>query len=488
MLNELPLVFERSTPGHRGLEVAANGIPASRAIPPALLRQEPPRLPELAEIEVVRHYTALSRRNHGVDNGFYPLGSCTMKYNPKINEDVTTLPGLAFVHPLQGPETVQGALALMAGLEEALCALTGMARFTLTPAAGAHGELTGLMIIRAFHEANGQPQRRRILVPDTAHGTNPASAAIAGMEVMQIPSSADGGVDLDALRAKLDETVAALMLTNPNTLGLFETRIPAVAEAVHQAGGLLYYDGANLNAIMGLCRPADMGFDVCHLNLHKTFATPHGGGGPGSGPVGVTPGLVPFLPSPLVEKTAGDKYRLVDAGPRSIGKVRSFHGQFGVLARAYAYILAMGAEGLRQASLDAVLNANYLAKRLSAAYDLSHAGPYMHEFVLSAKRQKELGIRALDIAKRLIDYGFHPPTIYFPLIVEEALMVEPTETESLATLDEFVGTMLRIAGEAKEQPDLLHEAPHDTPVGRLDEAGAARKPVLRWNSNSHAGK
>ena len=283
-------------------------------------------MPELAEIEVVRHYTALSRRNHGVDNGFYPLGSCTMKYNPKINEDVTALPGLAFVHPLQSPETVQGALALMAGLEEALCALTGMARFTLTPAAGAHGELTGLLIIRAFHEANGQPQRRRILVPDTAHGTNPASAAIAGMEVVQIPSSADGGVDLEALRAKLDETVAALMLTNPNTLGLFETRIPAVAEAVHQAGGLLYYDGANLNAIMGLCRPADMGFDVCHLNLHKTFATPHGGGGPGSGPVGVVRKLVPFLPSPLVEKAAGDAYRLV-------GRRSSIHRQGAFLPR-----------------------------------------------------------------------------------------------------------------------------------------------------------
>ncbi len=488
MLSELPLVFERSTPGHRGLEVSANGIPPSQAIPGALLRRDPPRLPELAEVEVVRHYTALSRRNHGVDNGFYPLGSCTMKYNPKINEDAAALPGLAFVHPLQDEGTVQGALALMAGLEEALCALTGMARFTLAPAAGAHGELTGLLIVRAFHEANGQGGRRRILVPDTAHGTNPASAAIAGMEVVQIPSCADGGVDLEALRAKLDETVAALMLTNPNTLGLFETRIPAVAEAVHQAGGLLYYDGANLNAIMGLCRPVDMGFDVCHLNLHKTFSTPHGGGGPGAGPVGVVSGLVPFLPGPLVEKAAGGGYRLADAGPESIGRVRSFHGQFGVLVRAYAYILALGAEGLRQASLDAVLNANYLAKRLCGAYDPSHAGPYMHEFVLSAKKQRELGVRALDIAKRLIDYGFHPPTIYFPLIVEEALMVEPTETESLATLDAFADAMLAIAREAREQPELLHGAPHETPVGRLDEAGAARKPVLRWTPGDATGK
>ncbi|MGE5549131.1 MAG: aminomethyl-transferring glycine dehydrogenase subunit GcvPB [Bacteroidota bacterium] len=484
MLNEIPLVFERSTPGHRGMRTHAKDIPPlpENAIPAALRRKDPPRLPELAEVEVVRHYTALSRRNHGVDNGFYPLGSCTMKYNPKVNEDIAALAGLSALHPYQDAATAQGALRIMAGLEEALAALTGMARFTLSPAAGAHGELTGLLLVRAYHKARGQHARRRILVPDNAHGTNPASAAVAGMEVMQIPSAADGGIDLEALKRGLDDSVAALMLTNPNTLGLFEARIPDVARMVHDAGGLLYYDGANLNAIMGLSRPGDMGFDVIHLNLHKTFSTPHGGGGPGAGPVGVVPGLIPFLPSPVVEKTEDGQYRLADAGPQSIGRVRSFHGQFGILVRAYAYILSMGAEGLRQASLDAVLNANYLAKRLAGAYDLPYPGPYMHEFVLSARRQKELGIRALDIAKRLIDYGFHPPTVYFPLIVEEAMMIEPTETESLATLDAFAETMLKIAREAEEQPELLHEAPHATPVGRLDEAGAARKPVLRWTS------
>ncbi|MGE5529203.1 MAG: aminomethyl-transferring glycine dehydrogenase subunit GcvPB [Patescibacteria group bacterium] len=484
---DFPLIFERSSPGRQGVQVPANGIPPlpAGAVPAAYLRKTPPRLPELSEPEIVRHYTALSLRNHGVDNGFYPLGSCTMKYNPKINEDLASLPGFAAIHPLQDQDDIQGALAVMAGLEDALTALTGMARFSLAPAAGAHGELTGLFIIRAYHDGRGETKRRRILVPDTAHGTNPASAAMSGFEVLQVPSAPDGGVDLEALRARLDGSVAALMLTNPNTLGLFETRIPEIARAVHQAGGLLYYDGANLNAIMGLCRPADMGFDALHLNLHKTFATPHGGGGPGAGPVGVTPALAPYLPSPLVSRDGDGRYRLTDAGPLSIGRVRSFHGQFGVLIKAYAYILSLGAEGLRQASLDAVLGANYLATRLAGAFALSHAGPHMHEFVISARRQKAQGVHALDIAKRLIDYGFHPPTIYFPLIVEEAMMVEPTETEPLAVLDAFADAMLAIADEAVRDPRLLHEAPHYTPVGRLDEAGAARKPVLRWQEEGN---
>ena len=493
MMSDFPLIFERSTPGRRGTAVPRRGIPPLRegTVPSNLIRAVPPHLPELAEIDVVRHFTALSRRNHGVDNGFYPLGSCTMKYNPKVNEDLAALPGLSMLHPYQDEGGIQGALAIIHHLEQALIALTGMARFTLAPAAGAHGELTGILIIRAYHEALGQSHRLRILIPDTGHGTNPASAAMAGLEVVQIPSAPDGGVDLDILRANLNDATAALMLTNPNTLGLFENRIPKVAEAVHSAGGLLYYDGANLNAVMGICRPADMGFDLLHLNLHKTFSTPHGGGGPGAGPVGVSPSLAPFLPGPLVQKKepasavkpgAPDEYTLARTDAPSIGRIRSFYGQFGILVRAYAYILSMGAEGLRQASLDAVLNANYLAKRLAEAYDLPYAGPYMHEFVLSARRQKESGIRALDIAKRLIDYGFHPPTIYFPLIVEEALMIEPTDTENLATLDSFAEAMLAIAGEADSEPALLHDAPHDTPVGRLDEAAAARKPILRYDS------
>ena len=479
---ELPLIFERSTPGHGGFAPPARDIPPlpEGAIPARLLRRSPPRLPELSEPEVVRHYTALSRRNHGVDNGFYPLGSCTMKYNPKIDEDLAALPGLRAIHPFQPEETVQGALAIMHGLEEALRALTGMARFTLVPAAGAHGELTGLLMIRAYHEAHGEPARRRVLVPDTAHGTNPASAAVAGFTVTQIPSNRRGTVDLEALQRELDETVAALMLTNPNTLGLFERDIPAIAEMVHAAGSLLYYDGANLNAIMGLCRPAEMGFDALHLNLHKTFATPHGGGGPGAGPVGVAERLAPFLPGPLVAKAENGRFHLADPGPLSIGRVRSFHGQFSVLVKAYAYILAMGAEGLRQAALDAVLNANYLAHRLAKAYTLPYPGPYMHEFVASSRALGEAGIKALDVAKRLIDYGFHPPTVYFPLIVEEALMIEPTETEPRATLDAFAEAMLAIAREAREHPELLRNAPQTTPVGRLDEAGAARRPVLRW--------
>ena len=438
-------------------------------------------LPELSEGELVRHYTALSTRNHGVDSGFYPLGSCTMKYNPKVNEELARLPGFAFLHPCQPEESVQGALELLYRAEACLAEITGMKRVTFQPAAGAHGELTGMLIVRAYHRSRND-HRKTVLVPDSAHGTNPASAAMAGFEVKEIPSDERGLVDLKALRAALDGDVAALMLTNPNTLGFFEEDILEIAEAVHEAGGLLYYDGANLNAIMGHARPGDMGFDLVHLNLHKTFATPHGGGGPGSGPVGVREHLVPFLPVPLVERGEKGYYWKEDL-PLSIGRVHGFYGNFAVVVKAYAYIMMMGAEGLRQAAADAVLNANYLMERLKKSYDLPYDRRCKHEFVLSARRQKKMGVTARDIAKALLDYGFHPPTVYFPLIVEEALMVEPTETESKATLDRFAEAMEEIARLAEEDPKRLTSAPHTTPVGRLDEVRAARHPRVCWDGD-----
>lgn len=476
------LLFEISRPGRHGYSLPSCDVPEKPLqdlIPAALERQVPPALPELSEVEVIRHFTALSTRNFGVDSGFYPLGSCTMKYNPKINEEMAVLPGFAALHPLQPEETVQGALALLYDMEQALAELTGMDRFTLQPAAGAHGELTGLMVIQAYHRHREDHRRNKVLIPLSAHGTNPATVTMAGYEVVQIPCDERGNVDQEALRAAVDETTAALMLTNPSTLGLFEEEIVSMAKMVHDAGGLLYYDGANMNAIMGFARPGDMGFDVVHLNIHKTLSTPHGGGGPGSGPVGVKERLVPFLPSPLVEKK-GESYTLNDDLPLSIGKVHSFFGNFGVVIKAYTYVKMMGAAGLRQASADAVLNANYLAALLSPYYDIPYDRLRKHEFVVSARNQKKKGAGAGDIAKALLDRGFHPPTVYFPLIVEEALMTEPTDTESKEILDAYARAMEEIARDIDEDAARVAAGPYRTVVGRLDEVRAARSPVLRW--------
>jgi len=478
------LIFAKSRTGRKENYLPEPDVPTvdiSQKLPASMLRKEQPLLPELAEIDVIRHYTRLSRLNYGVDTGFYPLGSCTMKYNPKINEDAANLPGFAELHPYQPVESVQGALRLMYETQKYLAEIAGMDAVTLQPAAGAHGEFTGLLIIMAYHRAQGQHQRNKVIVPDSSHGTNPATAALVGCEIIQIPSNEQGGVDLEALQKAVGDDTAALMLTNPSTLGLFESQIEEIARIVHQAGGLLYYDGANMNAIMGYARPGDMGFDVLHFNLHKTFATPHGGGGPGSGPVGVKSFLEPFLPRPVIcYDPAEDKYSLDYDLTQSIGKIKAFYGNFGVVVKAYTYMLRMGREGLKEASEKAVLNANYLMKKLAPVYYQPYAGPCKHEFIVTPKTFKETGIHTVDVAKRLIDYGFHPPTIYFPLIVEEALMIEPTETESKETLDAFAEAMLQIAREAKEQPELLREAPHNTPVSRLDEVTAARKPVLRW--------
>lgn len=448
-------------------------------IPEALLRGDPPSLPEVGEVDVVRHYTQLSQRNYGVDSGFYPLGSCTMKYNPKVNEEAARLSGFSKVHPYQPVETVQGCLELLYETDRMLSEITGMARVSLQPAAGAHGEMTGLMIIKAFHESRGDHARRKIIVPDTAHGTNPASAAIAGFDVIEVKSDEQGLVNLDALSAILNNEVAGLMLTNPNTLGLFEKNISVIAGMVHEAGGLLYYDGANLNAIMGITRPGDMGFDVVHLNLHKTFSTPHGGGGPGSGPVGVASRLVPFLPKPVIEYD-GHNYYADEQRPMSIGRVKSFYGNFGVAVKAYAYILSMGPDGLKTVSETAVLNANYILNGLRDFYSLPYNKTCMHEVVFSGQRQKDSGVSTLEIAKRLLDFGFHPPTIYFPMIVKEAFMIEPTETENRETLDAFIDAMIQIANEVLTSPETVRDAPHNTPVSRLDEAKAARNPVLKY--------
>ena len=478
-MNEQPLLFELGKPGRKAIDLPACDVPlADNLMPAKYLRTSKAALPEVSQLELMRHYTQLSNRNFGVDTGFYPLGSCTMKYNPKVNEDVARYPGLALLHPLQSEDTVQGAMEVLFKMEESLAEIAGMAGVTLQPVAGAHGELTGLKLIRAYHRDRGDLARTKVIVPDSAHGTNPASAAMCGMDAVEIKSEEDGSIDLEALKAAVGPDTAALMLTNPSTLGLFESKIEAIAKIVHDAGGLLYYDGANSNAIMGIVRPGDMGFDVVHLNLHKTFATPHGGGGPGSGPIGVKERLLPFLPDPHVEKQ-GDKYVWAKSA-KSIGKVHSFHGNFGVIVRAYAYILTMGAAGLRLTSEDAVLNANYCKKMLSEAFDSPFDRFCMHECVLTSKKQQEHGIHTLDIAKRLLDYGYHPPTIYFPLIVEEALMIEPTESESKETLDGFIDAMKKIAQEAAENPEIVHTAPHNTIVSRLDETLAARKPVVRW--------
>ncbi|MBT2677533.1 aminomethyl-transferring glycine dehydrogenase subunit GcvPB [Bacillus sp. ISL-35] len=477
-----PLIFELSTPGRVGYSLPEMDVPEadlSELLPEGFLREEEPELPEASELDIMRHYTALSKRNHGVDSGFYPLGSCTMKYNPKMNENVARFNGFAHLHPLQDESSVQGALELMYDLQEHLIEITGMDEVTLQPAAGAHGEWTGLMMIRAFHEANGDQNRTKVIVPDSAHGTNPASATVAGFETITVKSDENGLVDLEDLKKVVGEDTAALMLTNPNTLGLFEENILEMAEIVHGAGGKLYYDGANLNAVMSKARPGDMGFDVVHLNLHKTFTGPHGGGGPGSGPVGVKADLIPFLPKPIVTKQDG-VYKFDYDRPQSIGRVKPFYGNFGINVRAYTYIRTMGPDGLKAVTEYAVLNANYMMRRLAEYYDLPFNRHCKHEFVLSGKRQKKLGVRTLDIAKRLLDFGYHPPTIYFPLNVEEAIMIEPTETESKETLDAFIDAMIQIAREAEENPEIVQEAPHSTVVGRMDETTAARKPILRY--------
>lgn len=477
-----PLIFELSTPGRVGYSLPEMDVPEtdlSELLPEGFLREEEPELPEASELDIMRHYTALSKRNHGVDSGFYPLGSCTMKYNPKMNENVARIDGFAHLHPLQDESSVQGALELMYDLQEHLIEITGMDEVTLQPAAGAHGEWTGLMMIRAFHEANGDDKRTKVIVPDSAHGTNPASATVAGFETITVKSDENGLVDLEDLKKVVGEDTAALMLTNPNTLGLFEENILEMAKIVHGAGGKLYYDGANLNAVMSKARPGDMGFDVVHLNLHKTFTGPHGGGGPGSGPVGVKADLIPFLPKPIVTKQDG-QYKFDYDRPQSIGRVKPFYGNFGINVRAYTYIRTMGPDGLKAVTEYAVLNANYMMRRLAEHYDLPFNRHCKHEFVLSGRRQKKLGVRTLDIAKRLLDFGYHPPTIYFPLNVEEAIMIEPTETESKETLDAFIDAMIQIAREAEENPEIVQEAPHSTVVGRLDETTAARKPILRY--------
>ncbi|MDP4550217.1 aminomethyl-transferring glycine dehydrogenase subunit GcvPB [Alkalihalobacillus macyae] len=476
------LIFELSEPGRISYSLPELDVPdvdLDEWLPEEFNRKNEPELPEVSELQLMRHYTALSKRNHGVDSGFYPLGSCTMKYNPKINEDVARYPGFAFIHPLQEEETVQGALEMMYNLQQNLVAVTGMDEVTLQPAAGAHGEWTGLMMIRAYHEANGDYNRTKVIVPDSAHGTNPASATVAGFEAVTVKSNEKGIVDLEDLKRVVDGDTAALMLTNPNTLGLFEEQITEMAEIIHNAGGKLYYDGANMNAIMGAARPGDMGFDVVHLNLHKTFTGPHGGGGPGSGPVGVKSDLIPYLPKPVLVKEDG-AYRFEYDRPQSIGRVKPYYGNFGINVRAYTYIRTMGPEGLKQVSENAVLNANYMMRRLEGAFVLPYKQHCKHEFVISGKNQKKLGVRTLDMAKRLLDFGYHPPTIYFPINVEECMMIEPTETESKETLDEFCDRLLQIAKEVEDNPEIVQEAPHTTVIGRLDETTAARKPILRY--------
>jgi len=483
------LIFELSVPGRVGYSIPEADVPEAdpaRLLPASHLRAAPPALPEVSEFDVVRHYTRLSRMNYGVDTHFYPLGSCTMKYNPKVNEDMARLPGFARLHPLTPDEAMQGALALMHGLADMLAEIVGMDAVSLQPAAGAQGELAGVLMIRAYHlDREGRP-RTKVLVPDSAHGTNPASTAIAGYQTVQLKSDAAGEVDLADLERHLDEDVAAFMITVPNTLGLFESKILELTEMCHARGALVYMDGANLNALLGITRPGDLGFDVVHMNLHKTFTTPHGGGGPGAGPVGVKAHLAAFLPVPIVTRV-GERYRLEWKRRKSIGKLQSFWGNFGMLVRAYTYIRAMGPDGLRAVSEHAILNANYVKARLLDHYDLPFTGPCMHEVVFSARRQKRRGVSATDIAKRLLDLGFYAPSIYFPLVVEEALMIEPTETESKETLDAFCDAMIRIAREAEESPETVLAAPATTPVARLDQTRAARQPELRWTPAARPG-
>lgn len=477
------LIFEISKEGRKAYSLPACDVPEvalTDMIPDGYLSSEEVNLPQVCEVDVVRHYTKLSQLNYGLDSGFYPLGSCTMKYNPKVNEVTSAHPGFSSLHPYQPESTVQGALGLMHELSDMLSEIAGMEDTTLQPAAGAHGEMTGLMIIKAYHNKRGDMKRTKIIVPDSAHGTNPSSAQVVGFDIVEIKSDSHGHVDLEALKEALSDETAGLMLTNPSTLGLFERNIKEVASLVHEAGGLLYYDGANMNAIMGQTRPGDMGFDVIHYNLHKTMSTPHGGGGPGSGPVGVRKDLVEFLPAPVVVKN-GDTFSLDYDRPNSIGKIKGFYGHFGINVRAYTYIKTMGAEGIKKASEMAVLNANYMMHKLKGAYKLPMDQVCKHEFVLSGLNQGALSqVSTLDVAKRLLDYNYHAPTVYFPLIIPEAIMIEPTETESKETLDEFIDVMLKIAKEAAESPELLKNAPSNTKIGRIDEVKAAKDMILKW--------
>jgi glycine dehydrogenase subunit 2 len=481
----MKLIYEKSQPGRRGGEPPRyEGLPQVD-VPEELRRAEAPRLPELAEPEILRHFTELSTRNFGIDTGFYPLGSCTMKYNPRINERLVSLPGFAHLHPLQEEDGAQGALELMWRLQEILAEVTGLHAVSLQPAAGSQGELTGLMLMHAYFANRGEDeQRRKVVIPDTAHGTNPASVTMAGYELTPVRTDARGNIDVDDLRDKVDERTAGLMLTNPSTLGLFDENIEEITRIFHRAGALMYYDGANLNAVCGISRPGDMGFDIVHINLHKTFSQPHGGGGPGGGPIAVRDMLEPFLPVPVVLRE-GDTFRLEHDRPKSIGKVRGFTGPFGVFVRSYAYIRSYGPR-LREMSEVAVLNANYLLERLRDDYDVPFDRLCMHEFVLSARTLKrEHGITATDVAKRLMDYGFHPPTIYFPLVVPEALMIEPTETEAKETLDAFADAMVAIAREAAEESETVKNAPTSRPVRRVDEVKAAKQPVVRYLFEEH---
>ena len=477
------IIFELSRPGRKGYQLPADrfGSDAFSKLPADLLREKPAELPEVSELEVVRHYTNLSNKNFGVDTGFYPLGSCTMKYNPKINEEVAAMPEFAGLHPLQDPATAQGALELYWNLQNALASLAGLAEFTLNPYAGAHGELTGLMVMRQYHISRGDTKRTKVIVPDTAHGTNPASAMVAGLEVVEVKSKPNGSIDVEDLKPLLDDSVAGIMMTNPNTLGMFETEILEIAKLVHEAGGLLYYDGANLNPLLGKVRPGDMGFDIMHINLHKTFSTPHGGGGPGSGPVGVASHLTHLLPNPRVVKKEDGTFA-VETFDDALGSISTFFGNFGVMMKAYAYILSLGRDGIREVGPMATLNANYIKESLRDLYKLPVEGPCKHEFVFDGLADKSTGVTTLNVAKRLLDFGFHAPTIYFPLLFHESMMIEPTETESRETLDEFIDVMRRVAREAAEDPDTVKAAPLTTPISHPDETGAAKNPILTYKA------
>ncbi|MCQ2291159.1 MAG: aminomethyl-transferring glycine dehydrogenase subunit GcvPB [Muribaculaceae bacterium] len=480
------LIFELSKPGRKGYSLPKNELSeySTAQLPENLLRVEEPALPEVDELTVVRHYTNMSNNNFGVDTGFYPLGSCTMKYNPKINEEIAAHPEFTGLHPLQNVETVQGALAVYYQLQRSLSEIAGMSEFTLNPFAGAHGELTGLMVIRSYHMSRGDAKRTKIIVPDSAHGTNPASAAVCGLDVVEVKSKPDGRVDVEDLKPLLDDTIAGMMMTNPNTLGLFENNIAEIAKLVHDCGGLMYYDGANLNPMLGKCRPGDIGFDVMHINLHKTFSTPHGGGGPGSGPIGVREGLEQFLPNPRVTCDFNEDGMVdykIDMGEESLGSISGFLGNFGIMMRALTYIVTLGSDNLKWVGPLATLNANYIKESLKDCYELPIEGVCKHEFVFDGLKDKSTGVTTLDVAKRLLDYGYHAPTIYFPLLFHQALMIEPTENESKETLDGFIEVMKKIAQEAKDDPELVKTAPHTTPVRRLDDTKAALKQIVTWN-------
>ena len=475
------LIFELSKEGRVGYSLPKNELSeySLSALPAELQRTSVPELPEVTEFDVVRHYTNLSNKNFGVDTGFYPLGSCTMKYNPRINEEISALPSFTGLHPEQPADSAQGALEVYYNLAASLSEISGLSAFTLNPYAGAHGELTGLMIMRSYHIQRGDLKRTKVIVPDSAHGTNPASAAVCGLQIVEVKSTPDGTVDVEDLKPLLDDTIAGIMMTNPNTLGIFETKIPEISRLVHECGGLLYYDGANLNALLGKCRPGDMGFDIMHINLHKTFSTPHGGGGPGDGPVGVRAGLENLLPNPQVKKDADGKF-YIDTDDASLGYVSNYLGNFGVIMRAYTYILTLGKENVKMVGPLAVLNANYVKESLKNEYYLPIEGVCKHEFVFDGLADKSTGVTTLDIAKRLLDYGYHAPTIYFPLLFHQSIMIEPTETESKETLDEFIAVMKLVAKEAIENPDIVKSAPHTTPVRRLDETTAARFPKVTY--------